>query len=156
MGEFIRDRLPDPVSYFVDSEGLQLTGRGKWRTSRCQFHDGSDSMRINTESGAWVCMACGIKGGDVLAYAMERHALGFVEAARSLGAYVDDGQWHQGVMKATTLSARDAMAVTALELLVLFVVISDVRAGLVPSEGDWSRFLQGAGRIQALAMEYAP
>jgi hypothetical protein len=101
-------------------------------------------------------MACGMKGGDVLAYVMERYALGFVEAARSLGAYVDDGKWHQGVIKATTLSARDAMAVTALELLVLTVVISGTKAGVIPSESDWSRFLQSAGRIEALAMEFAP
>lgn len=155
MGEFVRDRLPDPVNYF-ESEGLPLHGKGKWRTAACQFHGGSDSMRINTESGSWVCMACGMKGGDVLAYAMERHAVGFVEAARSLGAYVGGGKVHRGVMNPTTLSARDAMQVAAFELLVLVVVIADVRAGLIPSERDWARFLLGAGRIEALAMEFAP
>jgi hypothetical protein len=57
MGEFIRDRLPDPLRHFVDAEGLQLTGSGKWRTSRCEFHDGSDSMRINPSpalGSAWL------------------------------------------------------------------------------------------------------
>ena len=68
MGEFMRDRLPDPVSFF-EAEGLTLTGPGKWKTTRCDFHDGSDSMRVNSESGAWRCMNCGAKGGDVLAYA---------------------------------------------------------------------------------------
>ena len=85
MGNFIRDHLPDPISYF-EAEGLALRGPGKWRTTRCEFHDGSDSMRVSTETGGWVCMACGEKGSDVMAYAMRRHGLEFVEAARREGA----------------------------------------------------------------------
>lgn len=153
VGEFIRDRLPDPVSYF-EGEGLTLTGPGKWKTTRCDFHDGSDSMRVNTETGGWVCMACGEKGGDVLSYAMRMHGLEFVEAARALGAYADDGKPHGGPTRSTTLAAREAMEVVALSLLVAVVVISDIRQGLIPSDADWSRFVTGAGYIEALAMEY--
>ena len=154
MGEFIRERLPDATSYF-ESEGLALTGPGKWKTTRCEFHDGSDSMRVNTESGGWVCMACGEKGGDVLAYAMRRHGLEFIEAARMLGAYVDDYKPHCGPAQPTTLSARDAMAVVAFEIVVLMIVIADIYKGLIPSDADWQRFIEGAGRIQTLAAEYA-
>lgn len=154
MGEFVRDLLPDPVTYF-EGDGLTLAGHGKWRSTRCEFHDGSDSMRINTETGGWVCMACGEKGGDVLAYAMRRHGLEFVEAARMLGAYVDNDKPHRGPLNATTLPARDAMAVIAIELYVTMVVISDIRRGLIPSDGDWQRFLDSAGRIVRLESEYA-
>ena len=63
---FNRDALPEPIGYF-EGMGLNLRGPGKWKTTRCEFHGGSDSMRVNTSSGAWVCMACGAKGGDVLA-----------------------------------------------------------------------------------------
>lgn len=154
MGEFIRERLPDPISYF-DLEGLPLKGRGKWRTTRCAFHGGGDSMRINTESGGWVCMACGEKGGDVLAYAMRKHGMEFVEAARMLGAYVDDDRPHRGPVQAMTLSARDAMAVIAFELYVITLVIADIRKGVIPSDADWQRFLESAGRIIRLESEYA-
>lgn len=154
MGEFLRDRLPEPISYFK-LEGLPLKGRGKWRTTRCDFHDGSDSMRVNTENGAWVCMNCGEKGGDVLAYRMRRHNLGFVEAARMLGAYADDDKPHRGPEKAAALLPRDAMAVIALEHLVQVVVIADIRKGLIPSDADWQRFLTSVGRTQALAEAYA-
>lgn len=154
MGEYIRSRLPDPVTFF-ESEGLPVTGTGKWRTTSCQFHDGSDSMRINTESGGWVCMACGEKGGDVLAYVMRKHGLEFVEAARVLGAYVDDAQPHRGSMRPTTLSARDAMAVIAIELYVVAIVIANIRKGVIPSDADWERFLDGAGRIIRLESEFA-
>ena len=71
---FIRENLPDPVTYF-ENEGLKLTGKSKWRTTACNFHGGSDSMRINTESGGFCCMNCGFKGGDVLAYHMQFYGL---------------------------------------------------------------------------------
>lgn len=152
-GAFVRSRLPDPRSYY-DSEGLTLSGSGKWRTTRCEFHGGSDSMRINTDTGGWICMSCGEKGGDVLAYAMRRHGLEFVVAARSLGAYVEDGTPRVKTGRATTLSARDAMEVVAFELQVAVIVIGDIRKGLIPSDQDWMRFRDCAGRIEALAMEY--
>ena len=34
------------------------------------------------------------------------------------------------------------------------VVISDIKGGVIPSEGDWQRFLICAGRVGALAAEY--
>lgn len=154
MGEFVKDRLPDTIEFF-ELEGVVLRGPGRWKTGPCHFHDGSDSLRVNVHSGGWVCMACGTKGGDVLAYAMQRHSLDFVEAARTLGAYVDDNKPHRGPAKATTLSARDAMQVIALELNVPVVVIADIRSGVIPSDVDWQRFLTSAGRIIALAGEYS-
>jgi hypothetical protein len=154
MGAFIRHRLPDTVSYF-EGEGLTLRGPGKWKTTRCEFHGGSDSMRINTDTGGWVCMACGEKGGDVLAYAIRKFGLDFVDAARMLGAYIDDDKPNGSSTQPTTLSARDAMALIAFELVVQAVVIADIRKGLIPSDGDWQRFLLGIGRINKLAAEYA-
>ena len=64
---FDRTRLPEPVGYY-ESTGLAFKERkGKWRTTACNFHGGTDSLRINTDSGAFVCMAgCGARGGDVL------------------------------------------------------------------------------------------
>lgn len=92
---FERDRLPDVRSYY-ESEGLKLTKGNKWVTTACHFHEGSDSMRINLHSGAFVCMAgCGARGGDVLAYHMAAHCLGFVEAAKALGCWTEDGTPHQ-------------------------------------------------------------
>ena len=154
MGEFIRDRLPDPVSYF-DSEDVRLVGPGRWKTGPCHFHGGSDSLRVNTVSGGWCCMSCGAKGGDVLAFHMQRHDLPFVHAARALGAYFD-GEGGQNVMPArpTTLPARDAMQLAAFELQVAMVVINDIKSGVIPSDADWQRFLSCASRVGALAAEY--
>lgn len=152
MGEFVRDRLPDPAGYF-ESEGLKLTGRGKWRTTRCDFHDGSDSMRINVESGGWICMSCGTKGGDVLAYQMQQHGQDFVTAAKALGAYVDDGKAYQWQDRPRRFSARDALDVVGVELLICVVVIADARKGITPNDNDWHRFLEAAGLVEAIARE---
>jgi hypothetical protein len=34
-------------------------------------------------------MACGISGGDILAFHMKRHGFNFVEAVKDLGAWED-------------------------------------------------------------------
>ena len=153
MGEFIRDRLPDPVSYF-DAEDVRLVGPGRWKTGPCHLHGGSDSLRVNTASGGLCCMSCGAKGGDVLAFHMQRHGLPFVDAARALGVYVDGTSPNSTPGKPATLPARDAMQLAAFELQLAMVVISDIKAGLIPSDTDWQRFLISAGRVGALAAEY--
>ena len=153
MGKFIHDRLPEPIIYF-ESEGVHLVGPGRWKTGPCDLHGGSDSLRVNTESGGWCCMACGAKGGDVLAYHMQRYGLEFVEAARLLGAYQDDGKRYTGPAKPATLSARDAMQLASRELLVALVVIRDIREGVIPSDDHWHRFIESSRRVETLAEEY--
>ena len=79
--------LPKPVDYYA-GEGVKLLGRGAWRDALCPFHpDTSPSLRVNIETGSFRCMACGARGGDVLAFHMRRHELRFVDAAKSLGAW---------------------------------------------------------------------
>ena len=69
---FDRNQLPDALTYF-ENRGLTLKGppSAKWKSTACNFHGGSDSMRVNMASGAWVCMSCDAKGGDVLSYEMQ-------------------------------------------------------------------------------------
>jgi len=153
MGEFVRDRLPDPLSYF-EAQGLTLVGRGPWRSTRCDFHGGSDSMRVKVASGGFCCMNCGVHGGDVLAYHIQAHNLEFVEAARALGAYIDVGRTHKGTERPATLSARDAMELLVAHLLEVFIHISDIRRGIIPSDNDWQRLVRAIGQIEALVEKY--
>lgn len=82
-----RDRLPSPSAYF-DSIELTLLGHGEWRSALCPFHaDASPSLRVNLSRGCWRCMACGAHGGDVLDFHRRLRGLGFIEAARDLGAW---------------------------------------------------------------------
>lgn len=150
---FERDRLPDPVSYF-EGVGLTLKGRGPWRTTECRFHDGSDSMRVNTVSGGWICMSCGVKGGDVLAYEIQATGVEFVQAAQELGAWVDDGKPHQTDRKPKSLSPRAALEALAFETMIVALMAADMVKGNAPSGEDLKRLHTAVGRIQALAGEY--
>ena len=146
---FDRTRLPDPATFYEET-GLSLAGRGKWRTTGCVFHNSNDSMRINLQTGAFVCMAgCGAKGGDVLAYYMAVHGAQFVDAAKALGAWVDDGR--AAPPRPTPLSPRAALSVLKFEAVVVAIAAGNVAQGVNLSSLDRGRLLQAAGRIGRVA-----
>ena len=151
---FDRRNLPDPISYY-ESEGLKLTSRGKWRTTECKFHGGSDSMRINTDSGAFACMAgCGARGGDVLAYHMAQHGLEFVEAAKALGAWIDDGK-PATQHKPTPLSPRQALEVLAAEANLVAIAAGNMAQGVHLTIAERQRLLTASNRITRLVEVFA-
>ena len=153
VGEFIRNRLPDPVSYF-EGEGLALTGRGPWRATLCVFHDErSPSLRINVESGGWCCMGCGAKGGDVLSFHMEHHGLEFIEAAKALGAW-DEAADPRGIRhKPLSFSPRAALELLRFDALLCAVAACNVAQGITLSEGDRNALVEAAARIDLIAQE---
>ena len=148
---FDRTRLPDATTYF-ENQGLQLKGpRGaKWKTTTCNFHGGSDSMRVNTGVGAWVCMSCGEKGGDVLAYEMAATGGDFMDAAKALGAWVDDGQMPVQ-QKPSPLSARQALSVLTYEANLAAVAAGNVAHGTLLGAADLARLLVASRRISQIA-----
>lgn len=145
---FRRDRQPDSIDY-LEGRGVTLKGPGKWKTGQCEFHGGSDSMRVHVESGAWVCMACGEKGGDVLAYHMAITGKDFVEAAKDLGCWEDDGR--EPKQKPLPFSARQALEVLRFESLHVLVAASNLAQGVTITEEDRKRLLVAATRIETIA-----
>ena len=152
---FERDRLPDPVSYY-EAVGLKLTGprSSKWRTTECKFHGGSDSMRVHVATGAFRCMNCGARGGDVLAYHMAESGLEFVEAAKALGAWEEDGKPHKP-QKPTALSPRAALEVLGFEATLVALAAGNLAKGLILSDADRKRLLICAGRINRVVEDFA-
>lgn len=142
-----KDALPDPLSY-CDAQGLVLERGGLWRTMACPFHGGK-SLRMNTKSGAWVCMSCGAKGGDVLSFHMGRHGMGFVEACQDLGAWTADGKGEAA--RPTPLPARAAIQVLGFEAEVVAVAAGNVAQGVRLTRRDRDRIMTAAGRITRLA-----
>ncbi len=144
---FDRALLPDAVSYF-ENQGLTLKGprSAKWKTTTCNFHGGSDSMRVNVATGAWVCMSCGEKGGDVLAYEIKNGGLEFVDAAKALGCWVDDGR-PPSQTKPTPLSPRLALSVLAFESSLAAIAAANVAHGYALTQIDLDRLLLAANRI---------
>jgi len=152
---FDRNLLPDPVTYF-ENQGLTLKGprSAKWKTTTCNFHGGSDSMRVNVATGAWVCMSCTKKGGDVLAYEMKDSGREFVDAAKALGCWVDDGR-PQVATKPTPLSPRLALSVMAFESTLAAVAAGNVANGVTLTDADRARLMVAANRINRLVEAFA-
>lgn len=153
MGEFVRHRLPEPSSFF-EGEGLQLVGRGKWRTARCDFHGGSDSVRVNVDTGAWVCMAgCGAKGGDVLAYRMQKYGEEFIEAAQALGCWDEGAEPRTLKHRPLSFSARAALEVLRFDAFHVAVAACNLAQGLTLSDVDRKALIDVAARIDRVAAE---
>ena len=151
---FDRDRLPEPLGYY-EAQGLTFRERkGRWRTTRCDFHQGSDSLRVNVQTGAWVCMACGVHGGDVLAYEMQLTGADFVSAAKALGCWSDDGK-PAIQSKPTPISARAALQALSFEALLVAVEAARVAKGATPTEADKARVLAASNRITRIAEVFA-
>jgi DNA primase len=89
LGRFSRKDLPSSITYY-EKQGVKLKGGGAWRDAICPFHaDTKPSLRVNVEKGAYRCMVCGARGGDVLAFHMHKHGLGFIQSAKEIGAWVE-------------------------------------------------------------------
>jgi hypothetical protein len=151
---FNRDLLPDPATYY-ESQGLKLSKGKKWVTTECVFHGGSDSMRINLETGAFVCMAeCGARGGDVLSYHRALHKGDFVPTCKELGCWVEDGKKPLKVPRPSPLPLRDALSVLEFETLLVAGTASSMGQGYNLNEGDRARLIEAANRIQKITGLY--
>lgn len=152
---FDRTLLPDPTEYY-EAIGHRLIGpaRAKWKTTNCTFHGGRKTMRLNTKTGAFVCMSCSAKGGDVLAYFMHSHGTDFISSAKALGAWVDDGRPHPQ-SKPTALPPRQALEVLSFEATLVAVAAANLAHGVALGDADLARLLACAGRIGRIAKEFA-
>jgi len=153
MGELKRELIPDGLAY-CDRAGLQLIPpRGKWRSTRCDLCGASKAMRINTESNGWCCMACGVKGGDMLSLHMQLTGLDFVAAARDLGAYIDDGQPHKGSTKPRSISAPDALELLYQDALLIWVAGQNLAYGVALTAADLVDITEATRRVLWISQE---
>jgi len=87
MNKFDKSALQPPANYYK-KEGLKLAGGGEWKNALCPFHDDHNpSLCVRLDTGGFRCWACGARGGDILAFHMLRYGLGFIAAAKQLGAW---------------------------------------------------------------------
>ena len=111
-------------------------------------------MRVNLQSGGWCCMSCGESGGDVLAYHLKMYGLEFVEAAKQLGAWVEDGD-SQRPQKPTALPPRAALEVIGFECTLVAVAAGNLAKGVILSDDDRARLMVAASRINRIVGEFA-
>ena len=151
-----RNRLPD-ASHFYESVGLELKGprQSKWRTTNCEFHGGSDSMRVNITNGAFRCMNCGARGGDVIAYQMAVSGVDFISAAKAIGAWIDDGTPRKN-FKPSALSPRAALEVLHFESTLVAIAAGNLAKTSFLTDRDRSRLIICASRIARITEDFAP
>ncbi len=93
---FRRELLP-PARLFYEQQFGQLRrpDRRGWAQCRCPFHESktkSRSLQLNLATGGFFCFSCGAKGGDLIAFVMQRDQVGFKTACRMLNCWDEDGQ----------------------------------------------------------------
>ena len=82
-----RRLLPGTLDYLT-ARGFKLKGRGQWRDMLCPFHDDhTASLRIHSLKGCFKCMACGAKGGDLIAFHQRLTGRSFIDTCKDLGAW---------------------------------------------------------------------
>jgi len=97
-GAFDRTLLP-PASAFYRREfsNLSRPSRDAWAKCNCPWHNSKSklSLCVNLSHGGFYCHGCGKKGGDIVAFLMERDRLSFRAACESLGAWVGGAEADQ-------------------------------------------------------------
>jgi len=88
-----RISLPAPANYLHQRGLLVKAPRGEWVSITCPAHAGgaerNPSLRVSLVKGNFKCMACGAKGGDVIALHRLITGASFIEAVLYLGGRFD-------------------------------------------------------------------
>ena len=89
---FLRENLPNPRGYYATQFPSMKFHHSspRWNSVLCCFHDEvSPSLRINLDSGGFICFGCGVKGGDIVAFHQRCYGLSFVQAVNFFDAWGD-------------------------------------------------------------------
>ena len=77
-----------PADYYqYELSDMPRTDKGNWQDGGlCVFHNDrhTGSFRVNLDTGAFCCFSCGAKGGDIVAFTMQRDGLAFPDALKQL------------------------------------------------------------------------
>jgi DNA primase len=83
---YIKDSIRPLDFYNHELPGATLKKHGWNDGGLCPFHSDNHtgSFRVNLVTGAYKCFACGMVGGDIVAFVMTYYGLGFIDALMKL------------------------------------------------------------------------
>ena len=84
---------------------------------------------------------------------MQAYDMEFVEAAKALGAWADDGK-PETTKKPTALPPRSALEVLGREATIVAIAAGNIARGLTLTDDDRSRLMVCAGRINKIAGDF--
>lgn len=146
---FIRERLPDPVSYFEGRGHTLFNRRGKSFRTDCTLHGGSNpNLSVNRDTGAYHCFSCGAKGGNVLDFELALTGADFVTAVKALDAW--DDKVAAAPYKPIPFNARDGLELLNAESGLIALEATRISKGIQPTGDDLARILHAAKRIQVI------
>ena len=83
----IKAAIPPAEFYPHDLPDMRPTNKSGWQDGGlCPFHNDTKagSFRVNLDTGGYYCFSCGAKGGDIVAFTMQRDGLTFPDALKQL------------------------------------------------------------------------
>lgn len=85
---YIKNSLSPRDFYRHELPNAPLKKQGWNDGGLCPFHSDNKtgSFRVNLITGAFKCFACGVVGGDVIAFTMALHRLKFADALAQLAS----------------------------------------------------------------------
>lgn len=86
QADYIKGSITPLDYYNYELQDVTLKKHGWNDGGLCPFHadNKKGSFRINLETGAYKCFACGAAGGDIIGFTMALYGLRFVEALTQL------------------------------------------------------------------------
>lgn len=140
-------KLPDTTQYF-ESLGHRFLTKGKWMTTDCKFHGGSDSLRVHAETGAWRCMniGCGLFGGSIVSYHSKFHKISKSDACIALGIS-DRGSSNKTPQIPKPLPIHRAIELMAFEAQLVWNELTRLKEGKNLEQNDLERLRVAAARL---------
>jgi len=84
----LNKNLLPKVPVYLSEHGFDFKDHNAWSMILCPFHaDKNPSLSINLTHGGFICFACGVTGGGLVAFHMKFRGLGFIETCKELGAW---------------------------------------------------------------------
>ena len=119
--------LPDPIQYY-ESVGHVFRSKGEWMKTNCEIHGGSDSMNIHKSSGAFRCWSCGVNGGGIISYHMQRFKVDFQQTCRDLGVNIENSL-KRPPDKPKPLPPTRAIELMSMEARIVWMLLAKIKAG---------------------------
>ncbi len=81
----------DAHEFYLREQNLSKYGYRSRRWAEaglCPFHEDrhAGSFKVNLDSGAFICFSCNAKGGDIIAYVIQKYHMTFLDALKMLSS----------------------------------------------------------------------
>jgi DNA primase len=78
-------RSIDTARFYSRETEYLVRNEDGWQSALCPIHgEHHPSLQVLIPDGAFRCLACGVAGGDVISFIMQKNRIGFLDAVHYL------------------------------------------------------------------------